>query len=363
MSRLGAWPLLGALLVVAFALSLATGSEEQLTGTPSVTNPGPRGLEVLFTWLTEAGFDVRRGDAPLTEVPNEIATIVIPAPTAALLDEADVRALEGALARGTTVLLFVPRGTGRKHLAPLVKLRSLSGVPLEPLPLDGAGSTLSVVHEVGVLRGVRRLRVAAEPGVRVLDADALPLTDPPLLWARRIGAGTLYVAAGAELAENGRLDLEDNARLWLNVAARGPIWFDETHHRARVDERPTVNLWAFGLQFAFAAALFVVARGTRVGPVREEPPPLQRSTTEYVEAMAQLTHRAKLDAELVEDLRRQVRLMLHERLGLSLELSDEERARASGLPDALELFRDQNFLSLSRRLAAVEARLYGRSAS
>ncbi len=363
MKRLGAWPVLGGLLVLAFAVSLATGSEEQITMIPSVTNAGPRGLRVLFTWLSEAGFDVRAGREPLDRVPPEVATIVIPAPTAAALTDDDVRALRAALDRGVTVLLLVPRSFGRKALAPLASLRSVSAVELDPRPTDGTGGTVMVEHQLGPLRGVKQLRVSAEPSARVTNDDALPLTQPPVLWARRLGKGTLYVAAGADLAENGRLDLDGNATLWANLAAEGPIWFDETHHTAQLTERPTVNLWAFGLQFAFAAGLFVIVRGTRVGPVREEPPPSQRSTTEYVEAMAQLTQRASVERELVESLRRQLRLLLHERLGISLELSDDERARASGLPDAAALFHDQNFLSLSRRLAAVEAQLYGRKES
>ena len=114
------------------------------------------------------------------------------------------------------------------------------------------------------------------------------------------------------------------------------------------------------------AALFVVARGSRLGPPREEPAAPLRSSTEYVEAMARLTQRARLEPDLVDALRRQLRLTLHERLGLSLELPDAERARelalALALPEdeALALFAEPDFLKLSRRVAKLEARLEGR---
>lgn len=362
MKNLGAWPFLGALLLLALVVSLAAGSEEQVSVTPSITNPGPRGTQVLFTWLSEAKADVRAGRAPLTEVPADIATIVIPAPRAAKLSADELESVRSALARGVTVVLMVARDTSRLELGPLVKLRSSGAPPIESKPNDAVGSTLSVVHHVDAVASVGRLRVASEPGLTVLDDDALPLTEPAGLWALRRGQGVLYVAAGADLAENARLDLEQNSVFWSTLAARGPMWFDEFHHQAQLAERPTVNLWAFGLQFTFVAALFVVARGARLGTVRREPPPPLRSSAEYVEAMARLTHRAKLEPELVEALKKHARLLLHERLGISLQLSDDERARASGLDGVAALFRDQNFLSLSRRLSALEAELHGRKA-
>jgi hypothetical protein len=317
---------------------------------------------VLFTWLKEARADVRAGTVPLTEVPNDVATIVIPAPKTAKLSAEELAALNAALARGVTVLLLVARSTSRLDVEPLVKLRRASAPPVEGKPNDGVGSTLKVVHRVDALRAVERLRVASEPTLKVTDDDALALTEPPGLWALRRGQGVLYVAAGADLGENARLDLDDNAALWRALASRGPMWFDEFHHQAQLARPPAINLWAFALQFAFVTACFVVARGTRLGPVRAEPPPPFRSTTEYVEAMAQLTHRASLEPELVESLKRHARIVLHERMGISLSLNDAERARASGLPGVDELFRDQDFLSLSKRLSHLEAELHGRKA-
>ena len=164
-----------------------------------------------------------------------------------------------------------------------------------------------------------------------------------------------------------RLGLADNARLWANLAAAGPMYFDESHHQARALEAPTVNLWATALQFLFAAAVLIAGRGARLGPPRAEPPPPLRSSTEYVEAMARLTQRARLEPELIEALRRQVRITLQERLGIPLELSDAERAREIRIPnfgaeDAQALFTDTGFLSLSRRLARLEDALSGRKA-
>ncbi|MBE2253686.1 MAG: DUF4350 domain-containing protein [Myxococcus sp.] len=369
MNRLGAWPLFALLLLLALALGLAAEGDAQVSSVPSVSNPGPRGLKALFTWLKEGGADVRAGATPLTELPPEIATVVIPAPVAATLTDAERAALRRGLERGATVVLLVARGASTHELADLVTVRGSPAPELSPTPTDGVGSTVSVTSQVGALVGVSALRVASERALRVIDPDAVPLTSPPVLWVRRVGEGALYVAAGADLAENARLDLADNAVLWRNLAARGPMWFDESHHVARASQTPTVNLWATGLQFLFAAALFVASRGARLGPVRAEPPAPLRSSTEYVEAMARLTRRAHLEPELVEALRRQLRLTLHERLGVALALPDGERARlvAQALGwselDAAALFTDGRFTSLSQRLARLEAQLSGRAAT
>lgn len=366
MRRFGAWPVFGLLLLLALAVGLAAGGEEHVSSVPAITNVGPRGLKVLHTWLVERGADVRVGKEGLEEVPPEVKTVVIPAPIASPFVDEDVEALTALLERGTTVVLLVPRSGSKQVLAPLARIRPGPTPPFEPVPRDGAGSTVVVRHPIGPLRGLKTLRVASESSVRLLDDDAVPLTEPPALWLKRVGNGQLYLAAGADLAENGRLDLADNAQLWANLAAAGPLWIDESHHVARARTAPTVNLWASGLQFLFAAALFVVARGSRLGPAREEPARALRSSTEYVEAMARLTQRARLEPELVAALHRQVRVLVQERLGISLELPDTERARAlaSSLrlapEDALALFTETDFLKLSRRVARLEARLDGR---
>jgi hypothetical protein len=224
---------------------------------------------------------------------------------------------------------------------------------------DPAGATVRVVHQRGALSGVKHLRIAGESSLALDRPDAVAMTNPEAVWWFKEGAGEVYVASGADLAQNGRLDLEDNAQLWLNLAARGPMVIDESHHVARAGPAATLNLWATLLQFGFAALLFVFATGTRLGPPRDEPRSVHRSAREYVEAMARLTERAKVEPELVTSLRHEVRLFLHERLGLSMTTTDEERVRAMvsspGLSheEASALFTDDQFLSLSRRVHAV----------
>ncbi|MBL8934557.1 MAG: DUF4350 domain-containing protein [Archangium sp.] len=367
MSRFGAWPLFAVLLLLALAVGLAGGGEAPTSVTPLVTNASPRGLKVLHTWLTERGADVRVGTGSLKALPADVATVVIAAPVAAPFTEDDVAELQRVVESGKTVVLMLARGTRKQVFRPLVSLRSTPAATMTPVPFDGSGATIDVVAPIGPLRNVKTLRISGDANLRVLDADAISLTQPEALWARRIGRGTLFVSAGPDLGENARLALADNARFWANLAAEGPMYFDESHHVARTVQAPTVNLWATGLQFLFAAAIFVVGRGTRLGRPRGEPAPALRSSTEYVEAMARLTQRARLEPELIDALRRQLRLTLQERLGIPLELPDAERAREIQIPnfgadDAQALFTETDFLSLSRRLARLEDALSGRKA-
>lgn len=359
MTRFGLWPFYALLLVLALALGLAAESNERISSVPRVDNPGPAGLKVLHTFLTEAGFDVRVGAVGLEQVPAEVKTVVIPAPVAARLDEADVSALRRFAGGGGTLVVLAPRAVSLGALREFLAVKGRGSVPMESTARDPAGATLKVVHPRGALSGVKHLRVSGEAALILSRPDAVPLTEPPAVWWFREGRGEVYVASGADLAQNGRLDLADNAQLWLNLAARGPMWIDEFHHVARAGPAPTLNLWASLLQFGFVALVFVFATGTRLGPPRDEPRRIHRSGLEYVDAMARLTQRAGVESELVEALRRDVRLFLHERLGLSMQTTDDERVRAMttalGLSasDAAALFTDTDFLSLSRRFQAL----------
>ncbi|MCA2980245.1 MAG: DUF4350 domain-containing protein [Myxococcaceae bacterium] len=367
MKRLWPWASYAVLLALALSLGFAAESDERVSSVPRVDNPGPLGLKVLHTYLSEAGFDVRVSADGLFRLTRDVKTVLIPAPTAATLDDADVEALKAFARAGGTVVVLLPRGVDLGALRDFLGVKGLAAVPLDATARDPAGATLTVVHQRGALSGVKRLRVGQGEAMTLARPDAVPLTSPPAVWWLREGRGEVYVATGADLAQNGRLDLEGNAQLWLNLAARGPLWLDESHHVARAGPRATLSLWATLLQLAFVAALFALSSGARLGPPREPPRRVHRSGLEYVEAMARLTQRAGVERELVEALRHEVRLALREHLGLALTLSDAERVRAVGAQlgwpraDAEALFGDPGFLSSSRRVAALEARLAGRS--
>jgi hypothetical protein len=152
------------------------------------------------------------------------------------------------------------------------------------------------------------------------------------------GRGEVYVLAGADVAENRRLELLDNLRFWDALASRGPLAFDEYHHGAAPKQEPPSarGLWVFVAQGLLVGLLYAVSRGTRFGPPRPLVVEKHRSALEYVRSLGWLTRRSKVERELLPELARQLRRQMHERLGISLTLPEDEAARmleqTCGLP-------------------------------
>jgi len=99
---------------------------------------------------------------------------------------------------------------------------------------DAGGTTVDVWLAAGPLRGLSALRVSQDRGLRMNHDDAVPLAGlggAVAVWRWPLGTGEVYVLAGADLAENRRLELLDNLRFWDALAARGPLLFDEYHHQ------------------------------------------------------------------------------------------------------------------------------------
>ncbi|MEW5738277.1 MAG: DUF4350 domain-containing protein [Myxococcota bacterium] len=367
MTRARWWLALGVLVALALAVGLAVGPDASDRQVPSVTSSGPKGLLVLATWLRETGVDVRAGDEPLTEIPPDVATVVLPSPTAAEVTDDEVKALRRFVERGGTLVALLPRGPAQARLKRWLSARAGEVAPLSDVPgvRDLGGSTVAVRISGGALAHVAALRVSGEVTVTLDDEAAVPVTDPPALWWRALGRGEVWVSMGPDLAENARLELLDNAAFWAAVGRRGPMWIDEFHHQRRLDTAPPLHFVTTALQAGLLALLFVVARGTRLGPPREEPRQASRSASEYVTAMAALTARAGVEAELVAALKTRLRRTLHDALGISTSISWDEAARQATQRSALraELVRaagaEIDFLALSRAAAEIERELGG----
>lgn len=368
MKALRWWGPFAVLLALALAAGLAVGPDASQDQRPSVESSGPRGLQVLATWLADTGVDVRVGHQPLTALPPGMRTVVLPAPTAAELGADEVAALEAFVRGGGTLVALVPRGPAQARLKRWLGASAGSVAPLQDVDgvRDLGGTTVAVRLPGGPLARAQALRLSAEAMVELDDEEALPVTEPPALWWMPLGAGDVWVAAGAELAENARLELLDNAAFWAALGARGPVWFDEFHHQRPAAAPPALHLVATFLQSALVALLFVAARGSRLGPPRDEPRAVHRAASEYVQAMAALTARARVEPELVEALRARLRRTLHDALGIATALSWDEAARLAAQRARLdpELVRGAattgDFLEASRLIAQVERALAGR---
>jgi hypothetical protein len=327
----------GLLIALAAAVGLSARQELPDSQVPSVDNPGPLGLRGLYLYLREGGASVEAWRASLEELPEGVRTLVLAAPQARAVSSEEVQALERFVRAGGTLVYLSTRELGKKQAALEQWLHLTEGTVLpgdaRGLPAgvqDIGGTTVDVWLPAGAARGLSTLRVSRDRGVRVGVAEAVPLAGAKgsaVLWRLGVEQGEVYVLAGTDLAENRRLELLDNLRFWDALATRGPVLFNEFHHRAAPPPPLSRGIWVFALQCLALGLLYVVARGTRFGPPRPLGVERHRSALEYVQSLGWLARRAKVERELLPELAKHLRQQMQERLGIPLALSEEEAAR------------------------------------
>lgn len=384
--------LYGVLVALALGLGLAVNQSPPPPRVPSVDNPGPLGLRALYLYLQESGAPVSalREAFDGAGLPEGLRTVVVAAPSGRPVTEGEAGALRSWVSRGGSLVYLVSRDakTRQPHLDDW--LRISEGPMLEPdsegLPpgeKDLTGTTVRVWEPVGAVRGLQRLRVSLDRGITVGGPEAVALAgtkDAAVLWRMPEGRGEVYVLAGADVAENRRLELLDNLRFWDALASHGPLAFDEYHHGAAPKQEPPSarGLWVFVAQGLLVGLLYAVSRGTRFGPPRPLVVEKHRSALEYVRSLGWLARRSKVERELLPELARQLRRHMHERLGIPLTLPEDEAARmleqTCGLPAADYLaarddlvrtleqrdIRPSDYARLARHYARLENLITGR---
>jgi hypothetical protein len=385
----------GVMVAVAAAVGLAVQQTPAQSPVPSVENPWPLGLRALYLYLQESGVQVeaRRESFAKDEALEEVRTVVVAAPRRAnRVTQPEVAALEAWVRGGGTLVYLAAREEQARQPHLEGWLRITQGPLLPPssegLPegeRDLSGTTARVWVPAGATRGLETFRVALDRGITVGLPEAVPvagLKGAAVMWWVPLGEGEVYVLAGADLGENRRLELLDNLRFWDGLAARGPMAFDEYHHRVGADQEPASawGLWVFAGQLLVGGLVYVVSRGTRFGPPRPLVRERHRSSLEYVQSLGWLARRSQVERELVPELGRQLRRVMHERLGIGLGLPEDEAARAleqaCGVPASEYLavredlvrtleqreIRPSDYARLARRHAQVEEVLTGRAA-
>ncbi|WNG27520.1 DUF4350 domain-containing protein [Cystobacter fuscus] len=384
----------GVLVTLALALGLATNQAPPPSTRPSVDNPGALGLRALYLYLEESGARVSAlreafDGAPLSD---ESRTLVVATPLGRSMTPAEARALRQWVSRGGTLVYLAAREAGMRPSV-LEEWLPLSEAPLVPASAEGlapgekdlTGTTVRVWGPVGATKELERLRVSLDQGLTVDRPEAVPIAGArgvAVMWRVPEGRGQVYVLAGTDLAENRRLEMLDNLRFWDALAVRGPLGFDEYHQGVEPTREPpsTRALWVFAAQLLAVGLLYAVSRGTRFGAPRPLVEERHRSSLEYVRSLGWLARRARVERELVPELGRQLRRLMHERLGISPELPEEEAARLveqrCGLSAADYLaerealirtleqrdIRPTDYARLVRRYARLEALLTGRAA-
>lgn len=282
---------------------------------PSVDNPGPRGVGVVAAWLAATGRPaavLRPGDRG----PGRADVWLLLGPTAPL-PEADVRALLGHAEAGGLVVWAQGNGPQPALERALGTVRSrwtggptFTGLPGHPL-----------------LGGLEL--PAGGSGVGAAAAAARPLTGgaPPAAVSVPRGAGEILVLADAAPLDGGHAAALDALSLWVRLAARGRLVFDERWLAPPAPRPPRTAAALVGLQALLAAAALLLALAPRLGAVR--PPPRaagRRTARDYLEALAELSRRAGAGPALAAASWRRLRRRLEREAGVPARLADGEAA-------------------------------------
>jgi hypothetical protein len=328
------------LLVAALAVAIAASERAAPASLSASThNPGPAGLRALYLYLETSGFDVMREETSLRQIRQDVKTLVISAPRLRRFEDAEITGVQTFVERGGALVYLAPRPFGAVQVELDRWLRLREGEWLHSAPFrvrDVSSGSSGATVELWLpfsSRAPRRLSVAGDRGVELASADALPIamsSDAVYGWWRRMGAGEAFVFAGPDFAENSRIEEGDNLEAWVALAARGPMLFDESHHRtSRAATSDAARaLWIVAAQFVACALVFSVARGTRLGPPRPEIIERHRSSREYLESIGWLTRRARVEPELLGEAMSRLRIAMQDRLGIPVSLPEVEAARA-----------------------------------
>ncbi len=363
------WPWI-LLFALAVGLGLLTSTPDPNdVQIPSIDNAGPHGSKVLHTWLTETGSTVEALHAPLTSLPAGLQALVIAAPTLRQISEEEVEALQRFVDGGGTLVYLSPRPAATQPaMAQWLTLDDAQGKLIDLATTGGDLGGTTIANASSLMPAVKTIRVGADTVLDVDLKDAVAVAGRAL-WTWPQGKGQVWIAAGPDLIENRRLELEGNLAFWAQL--RGlHLGFDEFHHVAAAPPAWSANLWAALVQFVFVGLLFVAARSRRLGPARPTPVREHRSSLEYVHAMGALMERAGVEAELKLKMRERLRRLMHERLGIAVTLPAEDASVAlatqTGLPpDAfaaldLKLQTECPFALVSAQAARVENAIVGR---
>ncbi|MFY2558000.1 DUF4350 domain-containing protein [Corallococcus terminator] len=327
----------GLLIALSLAMGLSTSREAPDSPVPSVDNPGPQGARALYLFLREGGRAVSTQLTSLESLASGTRTLVLAAPTGRPVSKEEVLAVERFVQEGGTLVYLSTRELGM-HQAALETWLGLEEGPMLPASerglatdlADAGGTTLDIWLGAGPFRGLTALRASQDRGLLVEHPEAVPLAGlggAVAVWRRTMGKGEVYVLAGADLLENRRLELLDNARLWNALAARGPLVIDEYHHQLAPPPPLSRGIWVFVAQVLAVGGVYVLSRGTRFGEPRPVLMERHRSALEYVRSMGWLMRRSKVEKDLLPELDRALRQRLQERLGVSPALDDAEAAR------------------------------------
>ena len=359
--------LLAALLILVFVVIVGIDAYQKLRrqpGPPSTYNSGSAGYKALYLWLRELGVPAKRWERPLMELPREADVLVMMSPGLGPGPD-ELKALETWVRNGGTLILVSSPGDAfaRRHFVLEVKMRADDQKKEDKSPSFQPGP---------YIRGQRTIMGKTHAGVDSKRPDAvLHARDAfgKLIMVVEEGKGRVIMVSDPSLFSNVKLREGDHARLALDILlshlGQGQLLFDEYHHGyGRIN---SVAAYVFRseafvplLQVMFLVLLLWAFAGRRFGPARPLRRGMERSSMEYVRAVAQLFQRVKARRLALESVLRWFdeetrRLLLDRDPAFQKDMTEAKKQVL------LETMTDRDLVSMVRKLygALARARKHG----
>ncbi len=305
--RLRHWPPLaiGAAVLAAFLALWLLGSA--LGGEPGgpASSSYATGGEGVAAWASLLG----RYGHPVTELRTPLQSAALdPADTVVLLEPDALLHSEGE-----RLLAFVRRG-GRLVYGSSEPARTLPALLASPprwstpspagaLPAASGGASVAGVEQVSSAGAGQWL---SHPG---FSAPLESAGGGALLLERRLGAGELALLADPSPLQNRLLAYVSNARFALDLAgarSRTVVFVESVHGFGQSTGLAAVpaSWWLAFAGLALAGALWILARGRRLGPAEQPDTDAQPSRSAYAQALSRLLARTRPAGELAAALER-----------------------------------------------------------
>jgi hypothetical protein len=359
---------LAAMLMLVFVVIVGIDAYQKLRrqpGPPSTYNAGSAGYKALYLWLREIGVPVKRLEDPFTELIREAEVLLMTSPRLGP-EPGELKALDAWVSGGgTLILVSFPWNAFAKHFGFEMK----RGFSDKKKPDDKE----SLSFQPGpYVRGQRTIMSKIHAGVDYPKAQAIVHSRDVfgnLIMVLEEGKGRVIMISDPSLFSNLYLRSGDHARLALDVLLthldEGQLLIDEYHHGyGRVT---SVAAYLFQseafvplLQVVFLVLLLWGAAGRRFGPARPLRKETERSSMEYVRAMAQLFQRVKARRLALESVLRWFdeetrRLLLDRDPAFQKDMTEAKKQVL------LETMTDRDLVSVVRKLygALARARKHG----
>lgn len=355
---------LGALLLGALYMVAATWVESRfadIVPSSSSLSKSTTGLSVWHDYLARLGLAPRL----LTDFASLPATgtIVAAGPFESPASEADADTLAAWVRAGGRLILVgqdtLDLATGIGELTGDVSADTTSVVsPVFPSPYtSGVGE---------IVAGSGRFTLDAPQWV-ALFADG----HGAAVATRRFGAGEVVWLADVTPVGNTGIGQRDGAAFAVRLAVAGgpgPVYFDEYHHGLSAQATAWTRIGAGGraaLVLLFAAiAVFLLARGRRIGPAIARPELPAARGSAYIPQLAELYRtagaRAEALASLEDGLSRAIARRYGSReAGLSRQTGARESLERSGALRASGRIEKDEFVTTAARLRAARNEVEG----